>query len=235
MMRLHQRIRSDIESKILSGEWRPGTKIPSEHQLMQDYDCARMTVNKALSSLVAVGLIERRRRAGSFVRAPVEQSALLEIPDIKTQIAARGLAYGYELLSRRRRRANEEEQQTLALAPGADLLLLECRHLAAGLPFAVEQRRIMLDAIPDALGVDFADEPPGSWLLGHVPWHEAEHKITARPADPAMADKLGITDGTACLVVDRRTWRSGALLTAVRLWYPGDQCELVAKFTPARS
>jgi GntR family transcriptional regulator, histidine utilization repressor len=31
---LHARIRSDIESKILKGEWRPGFRIPPEHALM---------------------------------------------------------------------------------------------------------------------------------------------------------------------------------------------------------
>jgi len=34
---------------------------------MAQYGCARATVNKAVSALAAAGLIERHRRAGSFV------------------------------------------------------------------------------------------------------------------------------------------------------------------------
>ncbi|MCF3948855.1 GntR family transcriptional regulator, partial [Acidiphilium iwatense] len=78
---LHQRIIADLEAKILSGEWPPGYRIPFEHQLVAHYGCARMTVNKAISTLTAAGLIVRRRRAGSFVASPPVQSAVLQIPD----------------------------------------------------------------------------------------------------------------------------------------------------------
>lgn len=63
---LSVRIRGDIERRILSGEWPPGHRILYEHELMAEYGCARMTVNRVLSSLAEAGLIERRRRAGSF-------------------------------------------------------------------------------------------------------------------------------------------------------------------------
>jgi len=219
MASLHQRILGEIEGRILSGEWPPGHRIPNETELMQTYGCARMTVNKALSALAAAGLIERRRKAGSFVRRPLDQSAVLDIPDIKAQISGAGHAYGYQLLAAKRRDGN--------------ILTLDCRHLADQLPFAVEQRRIMLDVIPDAGRADFTTEPPGSWLLGHVPWHEAEHVITAQAADAAMASLLAVEPGSPCLVVDRRTWRSGQLVTSVRMWYPGERFALTAKFTPS--
>jgi GntR family histidine utilization transcriptional repressor len=225
---LHHRIRTEIEGRILSGEWPPGFRIPVEHELMAVYGCARMTVNKVLSSLVATGLIERRRKAGSFVRRPPEPTALLEIPDIKAQVTARGAAYGYELLSS----CERQTEPTDLLPPDARLLDLHCRHLADGVAFALEQRRIMLAVIPSALAADFAEQPPGAWLLSHVAWHEAEHRISAQPADAPIAARLGVEVGHACLVVDRRTWRSEELVTAVRLWYPDHRTELVARFTP---
>ena len=64
---LYQKIRDAIETKIMSGALRPGDRIPIEHELMAEYGCSRMTVNKALSSLAAAGLISRQRRRGSFV------------------------------------------------------------------------------------------------------------------------------------------------------------------------
>ena len=230
---LHHRIRAEIEEKIVSGAWPPGFRLPFEHELMTQYGCARMTVNKVMSALAQAGLIERRRRAGSFVRAPAGQSAILEIPDIKAEIAARGQPYGYELLSYRRRRATDADTQQIAVPQGADLLVLRCRHRAGPSPFALEERRIALAAVPEAAGVDFAVNPPGTWLLQHVPWHEAEHQISARNADTETAAALGIPPGTACLVVDRRTWRSGEPVTSVRLWFPGTAQHFVARFTPA--
>ena len=229
---LHQRIRADIEERILSGAWPPGHRLPFEHELMTQYGCARMTVNKVMSALAQSGLIERRRRAGSFVRAPSGQSAILDIPDIKAEIVGRGLPYGYELLAQRRRRATEADTQAIAVPPGADLLLLRCRHRAGPTPFALEERRIALAAVPEAARVDFTLNPPGTWLLAHVPWHEAEHRIEARNADAETAVALAIPQGAACLVVERRTWRSGEPVTSVRLWFPGHLQKFVARFTP---
>src|SRR5580704_5603686 len=67
---LHERIRAEIEEQILTGAWRPGHRIPYEHELTAQFGCARMTVNKAIASLVDAGLIVRRRRVGSFVAQP---------------------------------------------------------------------------------------------------------------------------------------------------------------------
>ncbi|MGO4842794.1 GntR family transcriptional regulator, partial [Rhizobiaceae sp. 2RAB30] len=94
---LHQRILNDIRDRILSGEWPPGFRIPFEHELTAEYGCSRMTVNKALSQLAKAGLIERRRRSGSFVTRPRSQAAVLEIHDIRIEVEALGLPYRYEL------------------------------------------------------------------------------------------------------------------------------------------
>ena len=106
-------------------------------------------------------------------------------------------------------------------------------HFADGEPFAHEERLIFLGPVPEAREASFAEEPPGTWLLHHVPWQEAEHVISADSATAGIAGRLGIEIGAACLVVARRTWRNGALITAVRLVYPGQRQRLVARFTPA--
>ena len=87
---LHQRILSNISEKILSGAWAPGHRIPFEHELTAQYSCSRMTVNKALSELAQADLIERRRRAGTFLRRPQHLSAVLQIADIRAEISALG-------------------------------------------------------------------------------------------------------------------------------------------------
>ena len=231
---LHARIRSDLERKILSGEWPPGHRVPVEHELMAGYQCSRMTVNKVLSGLAAEGLIERRRRLGSFVRRPQFQSAVLQIHDIKAEISGRGQRYDYELLSQRRRKANAADRDELEVGRDTEIIALRCRHVADGRPFALEERLINLTAIPEGEAIDFSAEPPGTWLLSHVPWTEAEHHISAAGADAEAAKLLAVTQGSACLVIRRRTWRSGFTVTAVRLTFPGATYHLVARFTPSQ-
>jgi len=229
---LHQRIRADIEKRILSGAWRPGHRIPFEHELMEQYGCARMTVNKAIASLVAAGLIVRRRRVGSFVAEPRAQSAVLEIPDIRSDVTARGAQYSMRLLSRRRRKPAGRHMEEKQLAAAGDLLALRCLHLANGRPYALEERLISLATVPEANDVDFSREPPGSWLLGHVPWTEAEHRIRAINADDDVAQLLEVEPNSACLALERRTWRGRQHITHVRQVFPGTGFDLVARFAP---
>lgn len=229
-MTLYKRIRSDIEGRIRSGAWPPGHRIPSEHELMLQYGCARMTVSKALSELVQADLIERRKRAGSFVRRPQVLSAVLEISDIRAEIAALGRTYGYQLLSRRRRSSTRADRARLGVKTTDDVLALECCHFADDIAFAMESRLIDLTTVPQAVDGDFSREPPGTWLLAHVPWSEAEHRISAIGADAHLASALDVEEGSPCLVIERRTWRGGRTITAVRLAYPGQQHQLIAHF-----
>ena len=227
---LYKRIRRDIETRILTGEWPPGHRIPFEHQLMARYGCSRMTVNKALSELAQADLIERRRRAGTFVRRPQHLSAVLKIADIRAEITALGRRYGYELIRSSCRVANAADRARLGVRKTGKVISIACRHSADNVPFAVEDRLIDLEAVPEAATADFAIEPPGSWLLHHVPWTEAEHTISAIVADDRTAAALDIAVGAPCLVIERHTWRSARTLTAVRLLYPGDSHRLVARF-----
>ena len=228
---LHRRIRDDIGARIVSGHWPPGHRIPFEHELTAEYGCSRMTVNKALAELARSGLIERRRRSGSFVSRPRSQAAILEIHDIRTEVEGLGLSYGYECLSRACRTAGRGE--AIEVAPGARLLDLTCRHSAGSAPFCIEQRTIALDAVPMAEAEDFGAKAPGPWLVAHVPWSEAEHTIRAATATAGLASLLAIGEDAACLVVERRTWSAGRPVTFVRLTYPGASHALVARFTPA--
>jgi len=226
---LYEKIRKNIEDKILTGVWAPGHRIPFERDLMAQYGCARMTVNRAIASLVDAGLIVRRRRVGSFVAQPHIRSLILDIPDIKADVVARGGSYGLRLLSRKIRKAARADEK--ALAGAGSVIVLRCLHLANGHPFALEDRIINLKAVPAAEAVDFSVEPPGTWLLGHVPWTEAEHRITAINADAATARILEVPSGEACLMLERRTWRGKANITAVRQVFLGATYDLIARFS----
>ncbi|MDT8758861.1 histidine utilization repressor [Sphingomonas psychrotolerans] len=226
---LYQVIRSAIEGRIMSGALRPGDRIPFEHELMAEYACSRMTVNKALSALANAGLIVRQRRRGSFVTQPRIHMAALQIPDIREEIEKRGHAYALRLVSHSIHPVDEAEAALLRLSPGRELLSLCCVHLADRRPFAVETRLINLAAVPDARHADFAAVPPGSWLLAHVPWTEAEHRITAAPANDA-AELLDLEPNRPCLVLERWTWREAEAITYVRTAFDGDRFDLTAHF-----
>ncbi|WP_409018489.1 histidine utilization repressor [Brevundimonas vesicularis] len=231
---LHLRIGADIEQRIHSGEWAPGHRVPTEAELMAQYDCARMTVSRALSDLAGRGLVVRRKRAGTVVaHPPVHSSAVVDIPDIQAEVTGRGLAYRHRQLNRVQRPATEAEDWMAT--DGGLVLELETLHYADDEPFVLERRLISLAAAPEAGTADFAVTPPGSWLLAQVPWTGAEHRIAAVAADHDTARRLELDPGAACLRLERRTWREGRGVTWASQTFPGAAYELVARFSPARS
>jgi GntR family histidine utilization transcriptional repressor len=192
-----------------------------------------MTVNKAITELVKRGLIERRRKSGSYVTHPHAQSAVLEIHDIRLEVQSLGLPYRYEKLSRTDRTARAVDRKLLDLPASARVTDLVSIHFAGTRPFCLEERLINLAAVPEAASEPFDEVAPGPWLVSQVPWSAAEHRIRAVGADPRVAELLQVPDGAPCLVVERRTWSGGIYITHVRLTYPGDRHELIAEFAPS--
>ncbi|MBO3762288.1 histidine utilization repressor [Ciceribacter sp. L1K22] len=230
---LHQRILNDIEGKIVSGDWPPGHRLPFEVDLAAQYGCSRMTVNKVMTQLAKAGLIERRKKLGSFVTQPQAQSAVLEINDIEAEVKSLNLPYSFVLKRSGIRKADAADVRLLEVSPGTRVLSMTCIHFAGTRQFCIEERLINLANVPEAESADFTAHPPGQWLVRQVPWSTAEHRIRAVAASTEIGAMLGITKGAACLVVERRTWSGLGPITQVRLTYPGDTHALVARFTPA--
>ena len=56
----------ELKQSILSGEIKPGEKLPSENELSARYQISRHTVRKALSILINEGYIEAEHGRGTF-------------------------------------------------------------------------------------------------------------------------------------------------------------------------
>lgn len=85
-----------IRARIESGEYPPGSKLPSETELVAEWGVSRSTIVRALQTLALTGWIVREHGRGSFVkRAPSDSvDAVLGIDpdDPAQQVAARDVA-----------------------------------------------------------------------------------------------------------------------------------------------
>lgn len=67
----YERVLNALRSRIEDGTYPPGSKLPSQHQLVAEFDVSRPTVIEALRLLRQEGLIETQTGRGSFVRGKV--------------------------------------------------------------------------------------------------------------------------------------------------------------------
>jgi GntR family transcriptional regulator, arabinose operon transcriptional repressor len=63
----HRQVFEIMRSRIESGNYQPGDRIPSEALLIEEFGVSRPTVARALQDLERRGLVTRRRGAGTYV------------------------------------------------------------------------------------------------------------------------------------------------------------------------
>lgn len=64
---LYFQLRTLLLEEIISGRYGPGERLPTEHELCEQYRISRTPVSRALSELAEEGVILRQRRRGTFV------------------------------------------------------------------------------------------------------------------------------------------------------------------------
>jgi GntR family transcriptional regulator len=67
-----RQVRDILKERIASGRYRPGSRVPSERDLTQEFGIAATTAHKVLAALREEGLIRTERGMGSFVVRPEE-------------------------------------------------------------------------------------------------------------------------------------------------------------------
>jgi GntR family transcriptional regulator, transcriptional repressor for pyruvate dehydrogenase complex len=66
--KLSERIVATVRSQILSGDFLPGQKLPTEGKFTETFGVSRTVIREAIATLAADGLVETRQGAGVFVR-----------------------------------------------------------------------------------------------------------------------------------------------------------------------
>lgn len=204
-MHKYEKIRMELTRRINSQTWPVGESIPHEDELAIEFGVARGTIRQALSSLVAAGFLEKKRRAGTRVAYPKSHASTLRIALVREQIEAGGHRYSYELLddtvSDRLRR----------------VLCLHCRD---GAPYQLEDRDMSLDGIPSAAQADFTNISPNEWLLQQQPYSRVQTELRAAAPNRHDLKHLGLGAAEPVFLVLRETYLDALWLTRVRLSHP---------------
>jgi GntR family transcriptional regulator, transcriptional repressor for pyruvate dehydrogenase complex len=78
--RLHEGIVSQLQEKILSGEFRGGDKLPPERDLAESLNVNRSTLREAFKKLEMLDLVEIRHGDGVYVKDYLESGSLELLP-----------------------------------------------------------------------------------------------------------------------------------------------------------
>ncbi|WP_261809875.1 GntR family transcriptional regulator [Levilactobacillus humaensis] len=90
---IYYQIKTHIYHEIIMGTLQPGEKLPSVRQLALDVTANVNTVQRALSEMIAAGIIDSKRGKGNFVTMDETK-----ITDLKTQLITEQVARAYQQL-----------------------------------------------------------------------------------------------------------------------------------------
>jgi len=84
-------VKNDIISKIEDGSYVDDSLVPSERDLMEQYDVSRITIRRALDDLVSAGYLYKVHGKGTFVKGERHTQNLFSIVSCTEDIKSMGM------------------------------------------------------------------------------------------------------------------------------------------------
>lgn len=226
-----EEIKQYILAQIESGEWAEDSRVPSENQLAELFNCSRMTARRAVTELTESGVLERSQGLGTFVAGLKSQSSMMAIRNIADEIKDRGHGYSVQQVLLTATKATGAIAIALGLEEGSQVYQSVLVHCEQGTPLQIEERFVNPKLVPDYLVQDFTQQTPHEYLSMVAPLTEAKHTIEAKMADVAQLALLGIAATEPCLQISRRTWSRQGVVSFARLVHPGSRFRLGGHLT----
>ena len=199
----YQQLQRHISAAVLSGDLAPDDQLPPERELAELAQISRVTVRKAVTLLVADGLIEQRQGAGSFVRsaAPKLEQSLSSLVSFTENMSVRGMTSTSTVLSRGIFTPSPQEILALGLSSRDRVTRIKRLRQTDGAPMAVELSSLPQDILPRP---DDVETSLYAVLRknGCAPTR-AIQRVTAINLERSEAELLKLPEGSAVLKIER--------------------------------
>ncbi len=223
---LHLQFEKQLVQHIKHGVWPPGSKIPSERELVQRTGLSRATIRQALSSLVHQNILTKAHGSGTYVARPKYEQPMRVPYSFLEQFRQLGYTLQDTILRQDVVRADAVQAERLGVSPGTEVIVIERLRALEGQPLMVNTAYIPLAYCPA-----LASEPfTGSLyrLLAeryHLPITRATDKLEAVSASRRHAALLGMRSGAPLMFVKRTGYTTGEqLLHLGESYIRGDMC-----------
>lgn len=199
----HLVISKKLSKQIVSGEYSTGERLPSEHQLMLQFDVSRITVRHAIANLVNQGLVVSHRGKGVFVKDQNKATRSLANPLIffDEDMAHQGVTSSIRSLCFETVDPPPQVRNKLQLRPDTHRVYCQKKIiLTDAIPVALDITYIGFD-----LGETFADELQSSLIYptldsNGVSVERVEMLLECTHATHELSEHLEIALGAPLLV-----------------------------------
>ena len=200
---VYSQLASLLREKIGLHEWAPGSRIPSEHELMARFDISRGTVRRAISELVDEGFLVQVRGSGTFVSERALSHPAGERPlSFGESLREQGKDFVTHVLEKRVVPAPSDVAERLRIQPGSPVLYLLRVRTVDGKPVICQEGWENLGECPGLEDADFSQETAFDAVERcsgrKITWSKVRYSASAAGE---RAEALGRGEGDPVLVL----------------------------------
>ncbi|GAA0620069.1 GntR family transcriptional regulator [Halomonas beimenensis] len=202
---LYQQIKDALLSRIVAGEWPPGTFIPSESALAKEYGVSVGTLRKALDALASEHVVIRHQGKGTVVATHDSDRSLFQFFHLVHLDGTRSLPIS-RVLARDCRAASRDEAEALGIEEGEAVVHIRRVRDLDEAPALLEDLVVAAERFP-ALEQEPATLPNTLYQLYQQRFGQsvakAEERLFAVTASPTEEEVLKVAPGTPLLEIRR--------------------------------
>ena len=205
---LHISISEKLRHQIEVGDYLPGEKLPSEHQLMKTFSVSRITVRRAVANLVNQGLVKSQQGRGVFVtpRQKVAYSLSSPLIFLEQDLTRKGIQFTFENLTFRKVCPAKHIQTSLQLIGKPTVYLQKKLLRMDGAVGAVDVSYIVLE-LGQELGAQLKGQMTFPTLEAHgIVIEQIDAVIECTHADYEMSGYLEVPLGQPLIVYRYTTY-----------------------------
>jgi GntR family transcriptional regulator len=191
-------VRDGLRRAVITGAYEPGSRIPNEDALADQFNVSRATIREAVRGLVEEGYLARRQGSGTYVTArPLLRNSLDTNFSYTSYLESTGVRAGRRILGLSTVPASESVAEHLLLEPGRHVVELRRVRTAGDRPAVYS-----VDHMPaDLVDAERDREALGGSIYallaarGH-PVRHGEAVVAPASADAELAAVLEVKPGT---------------------------------------
>lgn len=156
---LYYQLKNLILDDIKSGKYALGESIPTEAEIIQEYQISRSTARQAIKELVQEGWLERKTSKGTFVTNPKEKTShIRSFEPFYQQVSRLGKKAETELLELKIIEAPADIAQIMGLTENKRVITMFRRRFADGEPMVTLRNYLPVSLCKFILTHDFTKE-----------------------------------------------------------------------------
>lgn len=211
---MYRKVYSSIKKDIKDGKYRPGTLIPTETQLEEQFSVSRITIRRAISMLVRDGYLKVQQGKGTMVLDPSTTQRLNCVTSLTETLISKGYEVETIGMSIELQKPSKAIANILGIKENANVYFIQRLQMADGAPVAIMTNYVEEKWAP---GLEqYQDKFVGLYSLLESKYHiiidSADERITAIGANFTEAQILQVPIGTPLLLSKRLTYTHNGIL-----------------------